>query len=366
MSDQPRMYIAGMGMITPIGANTAMTAAAVRAGVSAYKASGYYTQQSGQPITMTRVPRAIFESMRAEIDQGRHQSSQYDHIVIMAILALREALSGQSIKKPVPLILAVPEERPNVTYVPTDLLIANLVSQKDLPLNTDLVRCIDTGRAGGIQGLELAQHYLALQKADFVLLGGSDSHWDASRRGELDKEGRLLAPTRQDGFAPGEGAGFLLLTRHPEKAMARDQYIVALSQPGSSQEPGHSYSKEPYRGDGLDQAFKKALSGYVGVAIRTIYSSMNGESHWAKEYGVAYLRSKDSFHDPAKIEHPADCYGDLGAATGPVLIGLAAANLLKQPGPATHLVYSSSDGAPRAAVRVEKVSRPTSTSTTNA
>ncbi len=357
MSDQARMYIAGMGMITPIGADTTMTAAAVKAQVSGYQASGRFTQPGGQPITMTRVPRSIFEPLLAEIDQGRCQSAQYDRIIIMAILALREALAGQSIKKPVPLILAMPEERPNVSYVPTELLITNLVNQKDLPLHADLVRSFHAGRAGGIQGLELAQHYLSHQKADYVLLGGSDSYWDTLRLGELEKENRLLAPYSADGFAPGEGAGFLLLTRHPEKAMAKGGHVIALSRPGSSQEPGHLHSDEPYRGDGLDKAFKQALGDHAARGIKTIYSSMNGEHHWAKEYGVAFIRNSDHFHDPVNIEHPADCYGDLGSATAPVLIALAADDLLKRPGLATHLVYSSSDGAARAAVRVEKISR---------
>jgi len=124
-------------------------------------------------------------------------------------------------------------------------------------------------------------------------------------------------------------------------------------------------SDEPYRGDGLDQAFKLALHDYTGNAIRTIYSSMNGEQQWAKEYGVAYLRNKEKFHDPVKIEHPADCYGDLGSATAPVLMGLAAESLLKQPGLGTHLVYSSSDGAARAAVRMEKLPRPVSAAMAN-
>ncbi len=137
---------------------------------------------------------------------------------------------------------------------------------------------------------------------------------------------------------------------------------MALCPPGNGQEPGHLYSSEIYCGDGLDQAFKQALNNHPGNTIRTIYSSMNGEHHWAKEYGVAFTRNQASFHDPVKHEHPADCYGDLGSATGPVLIGLAAESLLmKHPGPATHLVYSSSDGPARAVVRVEKISRTAST-----
>lgn len=355
MSDTPKLYIAGMGMITPVGADTAMTAAMVRAGESAYQASSNFTQLA-EPITMTCIPSEVFTSMDVEVDEGSYNN----HIIKMAILALREAVSGQSIKKPIPLILALPEEHPDNNYIEPEVLIANLGNQKDLPLHADLVRCIPAGRAAGILGLELAQHYLTHQRADFVLLGGSDSHWIYPRLGELDLAGRLLAPNNMDGFAAGEGAGFLLLTLHPQRAMVRNNHIVAICPAGNSQEPGHLGSDEPYRGYGLDQAFKLALSDYTGNAIRTIYSSMNGEQHWAKEYGVAYIRNKGKFHDAVKIEHPADCYGDLGSATAPVLMGLAAESLLKQPGLSTHLVYSSSDGAARAAVRMVKLPRPAS------
>ena len=376
MSDQPKIYIAGIGMITAIGAHTAMTAAAVRAGVSGYKACDYLNQK-GQPITMARVPAEVFTSPEFEIDEGSYPS----RLIIMAIIALREALASQSIQQPIPLILALPEK--GVGTIEPETLISNLLKQKDLPLRADRVQCIAGGRAAGIQGLGWAIQHLE-QGADFVLLGGSDSYGNALRIQELDKAGRLLAPGSKDGFVPGEAAGFLLLTRHPQKALtqggyirgrhghdryiqdkyARDghpqnEHIIGLSAPGSSQEPGHLTSHESYRGDGLDRAFKQTLNAYTGEGIRTIYSSMNGEHHWAKEYGVAFIRNQEHFHDPVHIEHPADCFGDLGSATGPIFIGLAAVDLfqLNQPGPATHLVYSSSDGPARAAVRVEKLAR---------
>ena len=351
----PALYLAGLGMITPLGANARMTAAMVKVGLSAYQSSDYATQPGDQPITMARVPRAVFDARQTQIDPGRYQSAQYDRIVIMAILALREALAGHSIQKPVPLILAMPEEHAQAPYPPNDLLIRNLVAQQDLPLNPHMVRYVDSGRAAGIEGLALAQHLLAQQKADFVLIGGADSYWDASRVAALDSQARVLAPGRQDGFAPGEGAGFLLLTGHADKARVRDGYAVALRQPASGEEPGHLYSDEPYRAEGLDRVFKKVLQDYTGDGIKAIYSSMNGERYWGKEYGVAFLRNSMHFHDPVDVEHPAEGFGDLGAATAPVLIALAAEDLWKRPGPATHLVYSSSDGPMRAAVRVEKI-----------
>ena len=352
MSEQPKLYIAGIGMITPVGANTAMTAAAVRAGVSAYEASDNFSYRA-EPLTMARIPQDVFTQCNVVIDEGGYNN----HIIKMAILAAREALSGHKISKPIPLLLSIPEDSPNNTYIDQNILIKHLTNQKDLPLQPGLVRCFSAGRAGGIQALTYAQQYLYHQRADLVLLGGSDSHWIYPRLGELDLADRLLSPGNMDGFAAGEGAGFLLLTSHQQLAMTRGNHIIALSPPGLADEPGHLYSKEPYRGDGLDQAFKLALANIPEGSIASIYSSMNGENHWAKEYGVAFVRNKDYFRDSVRIEHPTDCFGDLGAATAPVLIGLAAEALFKCTGSASHLVYCSSDGPARAAVRVEKLPR---------
>ena len=351
MPAQQKAYIAGIGMVTPLGFNTDMTAAAVKAGISSYQVSRFYNNQE-QPITMSCVPDNVFATMDIDIDEGGRYNAQYDHIIKMAILALREATSNQSIEKSVPMVLALPEEAEH--YIPPKLLISNLLKQKDLPLSADSIRFLSTGRAAGIQGLELALHYLYHEGANHVLLGGSDSYWSAGRIYKLDETERLLATNRMDGFVASEGAGFLLLTKNSEQAVSHNGYIVGLSQPGNSQEPGHYYSDQPYRGDGLDQAFKQALSGYKGNGIHTIYASMNGENYWAKEYGVATMRNKKHFHENVKIEHPADCLGDLGGAFGSVLLGLAAKDLLNQSGSVVHLVYSSSDSGWRSAVRMEK------------
>ncbi len=354
MNEQQKTYIAGTGMMTSIGGNTAMTAAAVKADINRYQASRYFNQQQ-QPITLSKVPDDVYNFIDIEIDEGNYYSIQYDHIIKMAVFALREAISEQPIKHPIPLVLAMPEERESEYYIPPELLMANLLKQKDLPLKADSLRFMSTGRAAGIQGLELVNHYLYEQGEPYVLLGGSESYWNAARLDKLDETERLLAPNRMDGFAAGEGAAFVLLTRHSTHALSHNHHIIMLSQPGISQEPGHYYSDKIYKGDGLDQAFKGALSDYTGEGVNTIYSSMNGESHWAKEQGVAIMRNKAFLKDSVKIEHPADCLGDLGVATGTLLIGLAAKSMWQQPDISTNLVYSSSDGAWRAAVRMEKI-----------
>ncbi len=353
MSNQTKAYIAGIGMITPLGFNSAMTSASVGAGISSYEISDHYHNHAGEPITLSLAPDELFTNP-FEIDEGDYYSVQYDRIIKLSILALREIFSQQSVERPVPLILAMAESQVGVVPVLSKLLIQNLLSQPDLLIAQNSVRPTYTGRAGGIEGLDLAFRYLYDADEDYVLVGGSDSHLSAARLNRLDEQRRLLAPGSADGFAPGEGGAFILLTRHPACALCRHGQIIALSPPGIANEPGHLFSDEPCKGEGLDKAFKKALKGYTGGAISTVYSSMNGEHYWAKEYGVAMIRNAPHFGDKVTVEHPADCYGDLGSASGSALIGLAAERLFRQTDAAC-LIYGSSDNGWRAATLMETV-----------
>ena len=353
MSETPKLYIAGMGMITPVGFDTASTAAAVRAGISGYEISTSYYGQNDEPITMASVPYMALDALDAKIGEGSRYNDRHDRVIKMAIIAIREACTRCNTKQPVPLVLAMPqEEKDSEGLTP---FIENLEQNCQPWISARQHRTMNSGRAAGIEALEYVFRNLNNLTTDFVMIGGSDSYQDYSRIGPLSKDDRLLSAGNKDGFAPGEGAAFLLLTRRPDLALERNGHIVAVNAPAVAEEAGHLDSDEPYRGDGLDRAFKKALLHYEQSSIHSIYSSMNGEHHWAKEYGVAYIRNKSAFADPVKTEHPADCYGDLGSATSPALIALAAEHLFNQPMARAHLVCSSSDTAMRGAVVVEKM-----------
>lgn len=352
MDDKLRLYIADMGMVTPLGPNALATAAAVRAGISAYRLSDHYTLED-EPVTMTAVPKGLIDGIEAEIEEGDRFNARHDRIIKLALFALRAAMARHQATQALPLLLAMPEGDQDNEGLTS--LVRNLAGNCNPWITTPMCRTLHGGRAAGIEAIDFAFRYLYELPTPFILTGGSDSYDDPVLLRPYIEADRLLAPGNKDGFAPGEGACFLLLTRHPELAQMRDGHIIALHPPGIASEPGHLGSETPYRGEGLDQAFKQALANYGKGNIHTIYSSMNGENHWAKEYGVAYTRSHTAFLDPVRIEHPADCLGDLGAATAPALIALAAEDLFKRPEVAAHLVYSSSDGAKRGAVVVEKV-----------
>ena len=348
----PKLYIAGMGMITPLGPNVSTTVAAVNAGISAYSLSEYQTE-AGEPITMAKVPDAVFNNIDAEIDEGDRFNLRHDRLTKMAIIAIREACHQIPAEQSIPIVLGMSDR--SVDKDGLSSLIENLQENCKPWISTKLSRSLYSGRAAGIEAIDFTFRYLYDEAYPFVLVGSSDSYMDDVLLSSLENEQRLLTQGSSDAFAPGEAACFLLLTHHPELAENRNGFAIALHPPGIAKEEGHLYSDAPYRGDGLDHAFKESLISQPVQTIHGIYSSMNGENHWAKEYGVAYLRNKDKFVEDINLAHPVDCFGDLGAATATSLIVLAAEHLHKNNNAQRHLVYSASDFGLRGAIVVEKV-----------
>ena len=346
-----KLYISGMGMITALGPSVATTVAAVKAGKSGYSVSEFRTSD-GDQIIMARVPDRVFEHIDCQIEEeGDVFNYRHERMIRMAIVALQEATSKCEVDESVPFIVALPDDHRNDEG--RTPLVPALENNVRPWVNAQLSRKICTGRAAGLEAIDFAFNYLMDQPQEYLLILGVDSYLDDSILSNY--KGRVLIHGAGDAFAPSEAACALLLTRSIELADKRNGFVIAIHKPGLAEEKGHLTSDMPYRGDGLDQAFKRALEFQPEESIGSIYSSMNGENHWAKEYGVAYLRNKAKLTDDTKIEHPADCYGDIGAATAPMLVSLAVDYLFSKNNNKRCMVYCSSDKAVRGAVVLEKI-----------
>jgi 3-oxoacyl-[acyl-carrier-protein] synthase-1 len=176
-----------------------------------------------------------------------------------------------------------------------------------------------------------------------------DTYRDLYVLGTLDVERRIKSAVHLDGFIPGEGAAFVLLANPGAAGHTGIVSLASISGVFESFEPGHLYSQEPYKGDGLAAAVEKLIaSGAAEAPVAEVYSSMNGESHWGKEWGVSFIRNKAAFLADHRIHHPADCLGDTGAACGPIMVGLAAHGIHNRYHRTPCLVYCSSDRGQRA------------------
>ena len=201
--------------------------------------------------------------------------------------------------------------------------------------------------------MQSRQHLITWRRLenDFALVGGVETYCGSHERlNQLDWEGRLHSQHSMDGFVPGEATGFLLLASEKAVNAFRPKCYLTLSEPGESEESGHLYSSDVYIGEALANAVADAFSMLGQNTIDTIYSTMNGESYWAKEFGVASARQNAKLSEGVKHQHPADCYGDIGAASASVLLGF----VCEDTSTVNATVWCSSDMTHRAAIYVEK------------
>jgi 3-oxoacyl-[acyl-carrier-protein] synthase-1 len=347
--------IAGVGMMTAVGLTAGETASSVRCAAMRFSESPLRDRRFA-PYTLAEVPEGGLPPLSKGVESASGLTGRDRRMLRLAAGALRGMLESCPSALPAPaLVLALPETE-------TGLPLHGRRFLEHLGMQTqgafDLARsdASDRGRAGGLAAIGQAIRLIAEGKAKSVVAGGVDSYRDGYVLATLDLEARVRSALNLDAFVPGEAAGFVLLADRRAADAAGARCMAQVSMAATGFEAGHLYSPEPYRGEGLAMAVSKLVqSGAVPAPFEEVYSSMNGESHWAKEWGVAAIRNKSFLAQGYRMHHPADCYGDVGAASGVLMVGLAAMGVRDGYRRSPCLIYGSSDRGPRAAVALTAV-----------
>ena len=345
------LVIVGCGARTPLGFDLPSSAAAVHAGISAIAAHPFLFDRFGDPMRVAR-------------DMGMDpRLTGIERLSSLAVPAAREALAplaGGLLMPRVSIVLCVGEQRPgqktDMGVALTDALCGALPSAMHIGQRLQWMG----GHAGGILALETARRLLAEGDTDLVLAGGVDSYLAQDTLEWLDDNEQLHSDGNIYGFSPGEAAGFLLLTTTETARRLHLTPRLSLVAVGSGIEKNLIKTEDICLGEGLAAAMLAAaepLSGAAHDALRIdrVICDMNGERYRGNEYGFAILRARGMFKDPAAFEAPADCWGDVGAASGPLYIGLVAQAHERghDRGPLS-LVWASSEGGRRAAAIVNR------------
>jgi 3-oxoacyl-[acyl-carrier-protein] synthase I len=340
--------VAGAGVVCALGLSIPEAAAAVRTGMMLFESGPLYGPNF-EPLTLAQLADDALPGYSTEIDRTPGLTSRELRLLRLAPRALSDcaAILGASAST-VPLLLALPERETPIAMQP-ERLLALLATQAPGAFDVGNSAALGRGRAGGLIALGTAVEMVRTGQHRHVLVGGVDTFRDAWLLATLTAEGRVKTSQNLDGFVPGEGAAFLLVSA--------DNAGVApwarLSPVSHGEEPGHLSSEVPYLGEGLASVVTPLLAHLaLPSPIPAVWSTMNGESHWGKEWGVTYLRNRGAFLPEHAMEHPADCVGDLGAASGLFAVALAAYGAREGTQPVPALCYASNDGAPRAAIAV--------------
>ena len=304
-------------MLTPLG-NVEQTVAGVAAGMNVYQQSIFLNRQNN-PMTMCEVPSEAFVKLPEKI-AALKLSHRRERVVKLAITGLSALFEQTSLSSKTPVLFCAPEKIPGTRTTIDDRYLELMLNE--FPENVDQQNSFvfPFGRAAISHALDAAKEILNSGQYEAVIVGGADSFRDPLLLEILDLEGRVLAEGVPGGFAPGEASAFLVLQLADQNKTDKAR-IAAWA---SASEPGHRYSDENYLGEALAGAVQASLDSAPEKSIAGIYANLNGEQFFSKEWGIAQLRNNKWFAEQIDIFHPADCFGDLGAATGPVQIGLVA------------------------------------------
>lgn len=334
--------VVGLGAATAVGLTAPATAAAVRAGVVAFSDHPSLVDRKGVPFV---VANAQMEELEVK--------ERFARLALQAAaeaLAPLMALSGEF--RAIPAFIGLPSARPGLPPDLAESLSARLAKVGKSKCRMSDVRCLPNGHSAGLLAIEDGFVRIQGGASEFCLVGGVDSYLDPETLKWIEACEQLHAPDNAWGFIPGEAAGFCLLAtadaakRH---GLATQGTIAAIA---TAHEGNLIKTESVCIGRGLTEAVRKVLANLrpENVLIDDTICDQNGETYRADEYGFTLARTNKRFVDASSFLTPADCWGDVGAASGPLFVGLAAAAAKKQyaKGPRT-LVWTSSEGGERSA-----------------
>jgi 3-oxoacyl-[acyl-carrier-protein] synthase-1 len=343
MENGSTVCIVGIGARTPVGLCAPSSAAAVRAAISAIGEHPYFIDKGGDPMSVAR--DAV---LPPEMDNE-------ERFYALARPAMDEALAPLtrlSMKGVVPLVLGLPESRPGLPPNLDKKLVSHLdgINSSGVPsVRTTPLSC---GHSAGLMAMEEACRRIQRGETEYCLVGGVDSYLFPETFEWLDDEGQLMSAQNRSGFPPGEGAGFCLLAsaevaaRSGLPALAR---VVALA---TMQEENRIKTETICVGKGLSAAIREVSKALrlPQEKINTTYCDMNGERYRSEEFTFTALRAQAAFVDVHDFIHPADCWGDVGAASGPLFAILAIESGVRGYAKGHRaLLWTSSEGGARSA-----------------
>jgi 3-oxoacyl-[acyl-carrier-protein] synthase-1 len=313
-------------VVTPIGLSLSETAASLRAGVKRF-ASCSWLDAAGHPFVVARTPLAPASTPSLP---AIPRELGIERLLARPLTALTRGRGNM------PLFLGLPDG------VDDHVLRRAVASSPGI----SAITLISGGRAAGLQAVVAATRAIDSGACRLALAGAADSWIDTRLLAELDRDRRARSLRHRDGFTPGEAGALLLLGRTADAPTA-----PRLGANATGFEPGHLRSSEPGRDDGL--AATVAALG-CARAVRSVWSSLNGERVWAKEWAVAVMRHRELIGEDAVLHAPAEGCGDVGAASGPLQLALAAHALVTRRSADPALIYVSSDTGERVACMLDR------------
>jgi 3-oxoacyl-[acyl-carrier-protein] synthase I len=338
---QIKLPITSLGMVTPLGNGVVQTAGAQRAGL-AFPQLLHDFPVEGAMDDEDNVVDSIVGFRISPLTDGFLQTGLWIRI---AIEVLRDLFEYGNLPLPddtafwrkTALFIATPDVNSDRFGWPKSEISATLTNNYISPM-LDLLGLdiafkpahIGHGHSGWA-AMTCAAKGLIGHSMDRAVVLGVDSYVDQLSLGVLAGNGRLKTPAIPIGLIPGEAGAAFLVERAGHSVGRAETILLAAHHARPLQEPP---SEQTDMGPFLTSIGKQLADSAIRILADTatpmpfagdIVLDMNGEEWRARTWAAAQVGLKEHIDfDRCNLVFPCASFGEIGAASGPVGIALAA------------------------------------------
>ncbi len=359
MAEDPgAIVVSGCGVLTSLG-QTAQSWAAMRAGLARIEEHEDFNLLG--PDEEFDLPSPLRGAPVPLPWQGAHA---WDRLAELVLPALDEALASAQLSRKawtqvhVALGLRPPGEGVSPAEMGRYVLGAVQSDGALPPPRASHVRF--DGHASGTIAIIDAVRALRAGERDCCVVGGAETFLDPAAIATLDRDFRLRSERSADGYLPGEAAAFVVLETAGRAASRGARPLAVIGGYGLADEPHPHGSDTPSAAAGLCEAIRQTAeragrSGGRPAPAAWVVSDQNGERHRAREWALTVTRLQALLAPGLELWHPAENFGDTGAASVPLLVAMVVETLRRGCAPASEaLLVASSDGPARAGLQLRE------------
>jgi 3-oxoacyl-[acyl-carrier-protein] synthase-1 len=335
------LRVVASGICCAVGYNAPAASCALRVGMDNFSESSFIAED-GSPV---RVAQLMNETVWGA-----------QRLALWARYAINECLEqiDPAERERIPfLLLTTSPDRPFSTKQDRYDTAAAAAEALDITFHPESL-VLSGGHAIMGRALLQAQDILQNQAGiDKVLIVGLDSLLNAPTISYYLHQERLLVPGNSDGFLPGEAAAAIIVERATSHTTGL--HITGI---GLGQEEGRPDGSVPSRAQGLSTAMRQALAqaGIDCNALAFRLSDQNGEAFFIREAANALSRITEPGGTTPRVLTTADCTGEIGAATGALMLAWLHHFLPHPDAPgACGLIHLADDRGRRSAIVVQQI-----------
>lgn len=305
------VLVSGIGLVTPVGLNSAQTCAALRAGIPAISELEFAFQNEDLET------EAVLGCVVPNMTPGYVGLGRAARLMTAAVRDLTStARLTNDLLERAALYIALPSPSRGGVDPSTIERIGRCVAQAlKAPTLEHRIRICPEGHAAAARLMLEASAHLNQGIIDYAIVCGVDSLVERDVLDFLMAKRRIKTGSNVDAFVPGEAAACLLLELASTARRRRANVLASVDGVGAATESTTVWSQEPPTASGLTEAVRQALSSSGDRSTRVIVTDLNGETYRAKEYSLTAARALSQLSLGWSLWHPADCIGDTGAAS---------------------------------------------------